>query len=273
MNVREFLRYLWHEWFRQVGEALLVAFVITTFFFTTVQVYGRSMVPTLQHGERVLVPKYEMWLERFGLRAWHRGEIVIVKPPPGAPNSVAAFPILGFQYRPYFIKRLVARPGDTVRVEEGRLVVNGVYVDESFITDKIQPYPDSFPRVLVIDGKIVGFQGYRVSNLPPYLEDALAMLEPVPEEVRLASTARPVEYVGTLRLAPGYYFVMGDNRTLGGSEDSRVFGPIPDPNIAGRASAVWWPPLTRDEQGRWKLNLRRLTIPPGFRAVPDAPAN
>jgi len=66
---------------------------------------------------------------------------------------------------------------------------------------------------------------------------------------------------------------MGDNRTLGGSEDSRVFGPIPDPNIAGRASAVWWPPLTRDEQGRWKLNLRRLTIPPGFRAVPDAPTN
>ena len=273
MNVREFLRYLWDEWFRQVGEALLVAFVITTFFFTTVQVYGRSMVPTLQHGERVLVPKYEMWLERFGLRAWKRGEIVIVKPPPGAPNSVAAFPILGFQYRPYFIKRLVARPGDTVRVEGGRLVVNGVYVDESFITDKIQPYPDSFPRVLVIDGKVVGFQGYRVSSLPPYLEAALAMLEPAPEDVRQASMARPVEYVGTLRLAPGYYFVMGDNRTLGGSEDSRVFGPIPDLNIAGRASAVWWPPLTRDERGRWKLNLRRLNIPSGFRAVPDAPAN
>ncbi len=273
MNLREFFRYLWHEWFRQVGEALLVAFVITTFFFTTVQVYGRSMVPTLQHGERVLVPKYEMWLERFGLRAWKRGEIVIVKPPAGAPNSVAAFPVLGFKYRPFFIKRLVARPGDTVRVEEGRLVVNGVYVDESYITDKIEPYPDSFPRLLVKDGEIIEFQRILVKYLPDYLKPAFAMLEPLPDEVVQASRMRLIEYVGTLRLADGYFFVMGDNRTLGGSEDSRVFGPVPDPNIAGRASAVWWPPVARREDGGWKLNLRRLTIPPGFLQIPDPPVN
>ncbi|WP_457629517.1 signal peptidase I [Oceanithermus sp.] len=271
--MRDFMRYLWEEWFRQVGEALLVAFFVTTFIFTTVQVYGRSMVPTLQHGERVIVPKYEMWMERFGLRSWQRGEIVIVKPPQGAPNSVAAFPYLGFQYRPYFIKRVVARPGDTIRVEQGRLVINGVYVNESYITDKIEPYPDSFPRLYVENGEVVGFQGYRVSNLPDYLKPALEMLEPLPEEVLQASRYRPIEVVGTLRLADGYYFVMGDNRTLGGSEDSRVFGPIPDENIAGRASWVWWPPVARGEDGGWKPNIRRLTIPPGFQQIPDAPAD
>ncbi|HGY09869.1 MAG TPA: signal peptidase I [Oceanithermus profundus] len=273
MKPSEFMRYLWDEWFRQVGEALLVAFVVTTFFFTTVQVYGRSMVPTLQHGERVLVPKYEMWMQRFGLRDWRRGEIVIVKPPEGAPNSVANFPVLGFRYRPYFIKRLVARPGDTVQVEKGRLVVNGVYVDESYITDELEPYPDSFPRVFVLEGRVVGFQGYRVEQLPAYLRPALEMLEPVPPEVARASQTRPVEYVGALRLAPGYYFVMGDNRTLGGSEDSRVFGPVTDTHIAGRASAVWWPPLARDESGAWRLNLRRLPVPPGFLQVPESAPN
>jgi len=273
MNVRDFLRYLWCEWFRQVGEALLVAFIITTFLFTTVQVYGRSMVPTLQHGERVLVPKYEMWLERFGVRDWRRGEILIVKPPLGAPNSIAAFPYFGFQYRPYFIKRLVARPGDTVRVDRGRLVVNGVYVDESYITDKIEPYPDSYPRLLVADGKVIGFQGYRVERLPAYLKPAFSMLRPLPEEIVQASMNRPIEYVGELRLAAGYFFVMGDNRTLGGSEDSRVFGPIPDPNIAGRASIVWWPPVSRGSNGRLKLNFRRLKIPPGFLQIPDPYVN
>jgi len=268
MDFRDFLRYLWYDWFRQVGEALLIAFAVTTFVFTTVQVYGESMTPTLQNGERVLVPKYEMWLVRFGLRQWNRGEIVIVKPPAGAPNSVASFPMLGFKYRPFFIKRVVAKPGDSVKVDRGRLVVNGYYVDESQITDKITPFPDSFPRLLLADGRVVGFQGYRVDGLPDYLKDAYRMLEPVSPELLDASRDHSIEVVGELKLEPDYYFVMGDNRKLGGSEDSRVFGPVRSENIAGRAAMVWWPPVARTDSG-WKLNVRTLPVPPGYRQIPD----
>lgn len=67
--------------------------------------------------------------------------------------------------------------------------------------------------------------------------------------------------MGRIKLKPGYYFVMGDNRTLGGSEDSRTFGPIPVERIAGRASFVWWPVVVREEGG-FRLNLRALAIPP-----------
>jgi signal peptidase I len=70
--------------------------------------------------------------------------------------------------------------------------------------------------------------------------------------------------VGRIKLKPGYYFVMGDNRTLGGSEDSRTFGPVPVEAIAGRANYVWWPPFVREEKGL-KLNLRPLTPPPAYR--------
>ena len=46
------------------------------------------------------------------------------------------------------------------------------------------------------------------------------------------------------------YFIMGDNRTH--SADSRLYGPVPFMSIAGRASAVIWPPV-RQGQPNWRL--------------------
>jgi len=270
--LRAFLRYLWQEWFRQVGEALLVALIVTTYVFTTVQVVGNSMYPTLRNGERVFVPKYRMWLVRLGFDQWQRGEIAIIKPPEGAPNSVAPFPVLGFKYRPYFIKRIVALPGDRVRIERGQLFVNDYPVPEPHITDKITPYPDAFPVVQLYEGRVValGVGGMLIpaERLPDYLKPVLEMLEPPPKDLLARSYETPVMYVPNIILPEDYYFVLGDNRTLGGSEDSRIFGPLPGKKIAGTATFVWWPVFTRDDEGRLRLNLRRLTIPEGYRRVP-----
>jgi signal peptidase I len=41
------------------------------------------------------------------------------------------------------------------------------------------------------------------------------------------------------KIAPGDYFVMGDNRN--NSEDSRVFGPVHRQTIVGKADLVIWP--------------------------------
>jgi signal peptidase I len=43
-----------------------------------------------------------------------------------------------------------------------------------------------------------------------------------------------------IRIPPGYYFMMGDNR--GASDDSRFWGPVPDKWIIGVAFFTYWPP-------------------------------
>ena len=50
---------------------------------------------------------------------------------------------------------------------------------------------------------------------------------------------KAVDTVGPIRIGPGEYFVMGDNRTV--SQDSRRFGPVTKSEILGKVMVIWWP--------------------------------
>ncbi|ADI14306.1 signal peptidase I [Truepera radiovictrix] len=273
----------WRE-VRGYAEALIIAFLIVTFVFTTVGVVGSSMQPTLDGGsgrlpqslftgDRVFIPKYDTWLRRMGLLGpYPLGDIVVVREPENAPSLRQG------ARRAFFIKRVMGRPGDRLRIDNGQVFINGVAVDQSFITDsgEITPDPIDFPVVVVQNGQVVGFQGLVRGTFDPltggpapvggeamtfFYGDTIAALAPIPEG---APEGEP--FLHELIVPEGHYFVMGDNRqaSRGGSEDSRYFGPIDSIAIAGRATAVIWPPR-RD--GAW--NWRRLTPPAAFGAIPD----
>ena len=280
-------------------EALAIAFLIVTFAFNTVGVVGSSMRPNLYGGtgrgsilqsllagDRVFIPKYETWLRRAGLMAgYQRGDVVVVREPDNAPSAQMG------ERRKFFIKRVIGIPGDRIRIDAGQVFINDYKIDQSFITGtkEVSIDPVYFPLVsqeneevkeLYVDW-IDTSQGSKYPSLPYqnlisrpssiddpnvklYYSKVIENLAPVPEN---AEEDEPI--LLDLIVPPGYYFVMGDNReaALGGSEDSRYFGPIKAISIAGRASAVIWPPK---RNGSW--NWRQLKPPAAFSLVPDSGA-
>lgn len=91
--------------------AVVLAFIIRTFFFEVYRVEGASMEATLHTDDRVLVNK---WLYLW--RMPEKGEVIVFQYPKDPSRD--------------FIKRVVAVSGDTVEIREGKVYVNGELLPE-----------------------------------------------------------------------------------------------------------------------------------------------
>ncbi len=121
-----------------VALALGLALGIQAFIVKPYQIPSESMEPTLDVGQRVLVNRF---LYRFSDPSI--GDIVVFHPPQGAeqgnvcggrrPAGAACAQPTPDQADVNFIKRIVAGPGDTLRIEDGQPIVNGVKAEEDFI--------------------------------------------------------------------------------------------------------------------------------------------
>ena len=101
---------------------LVIYLLIHNFIAQPFEVEQNSMVPTILEGEYVLIDKVS---PRFS--NYERGDIVVFNPPSG--YSEGGVP---------FIKRVIGLPGDTVRLENGRVFVtpaggSAVRLDEPYI--------------------------------------------------------------------------------------------------------------------------------------------
>jgi signal peptidase I len=119
-----------------VAVALGLALGIQAFLVKPFRIPSESMVPTLEIGQRVLVDRVSF---RFGEP--DRGDVVVFKPPMGAEDNRCAVQHPSDQGCPRstrdrsdtnFIKRVVAVPGDRVKVVEGSVYINGKRQEESF---------------------------------------------------------------------------------------------------------------------------------------------
>lgn len=127
----------WYQRLRLVLEPLVIAFFIVTFLFSFVGISGDSMEPSLSSGERAFVPRYQSWLQRFGWRDFQRGDIIYFRPPSEFSGAPRPLPLLGrwleLSYQPFFIKRLIALPGERVAIDQGQLYINGVQLEEAYL--------------------------------------------------------------------------------------------------------------------------------------------
>jgi signal peptidase I len=164
---------------------LVIYLLIHNFIAQPFEVEQTSMLPTILQREYVLIDKVS---PRFA--DYKRGEIVVFNPPPGFEQDNVPF-----------IKRVIGLPGDTVRLENGRVFVtppggDAVEIDEPYVIKQAD--------------------GRTAPTLPKDLAGTTSWTVP-----------------------DGEFFVMGDNRPV--SQDSRVFGPISRDLIVGRAWVRYFP--------------------------------
>jgi signal peptidase I len=138
-----------------VAVALGLALGIQAFLVKPYRIPSESMVPTLEVGQRVLVNRIGA---RFG--SPHVGDIVVFHPPSGAEqgNECGSPPPEGEvcdQPTPEkadvnFIKRVVAGPGDRLRIEGGHVILNGQRQKDGYTAPCRGGEGCDFPREVTI---------------------------------------------------------------------------------------------------------------------------
>jgi len=110
-------------------SAAVYATLIVTFCFQVARVDGLSMAPTLQDHDRLIVNKlvYEVGEPR-------PGDIVMLYYPLN-PEKM-------------FVKRVIAKEGDTVRIVDGHVYVNDIPLHDDYVPEEFRSHDDWGPTVV-----------------------------------------------------------------------------------------------------------------------------
>ena len=104
----------WRQWMRDLVISVVASMLIITCLYQPVRVEGTSMQPRLHDQDRLFINKFVYHFERVS-----RGDVVVFHYPRDPQKS--------------YIKRVIAVPGDELRIENGLVYVNGMRVEESYI--------------------------------------------------------------------------------------------------------------------------------------------
>ena len=117
-------------WVKTFASAAVYATLIVTFGFQVARVEGKSMEPTLEDQDRLIVNKaiYRF----FGVPV--PGDIVMLYYPRDPDKS--------------FVKRVIAMEGDTVRIEDGRVYVNEVLLPDEYVPPDFRSHENHGPEVV-----------------------------------------------------------------------------------------------------------------------------
>lgn len=203
---------------KTIVYAILIAVFIRTFFFEPFKIPSGSMYPTLYVGDFLFVSKYTYGYSKhslpFSMPLWEgriysdepqRGDVVVFKYPEDNKKD--------------YIKRVIGLPGDRIKLENGRLYINGLLVEREQIED------------FVLRDKYGNVERYRqyIEHLPNGVDHKI--LEISDEEI--------YDNVPEITIPEGNYFMMGDNRDR--SDDSRVnVGFVPFENLVGKARRLFF---------------------------------
>ncbi len=219
------------ETVKGVFGALIIAVVANTLIFKPYFIPSRSMMPSLEIGDYLLVTKYPYGYSRYSLpfdanlfsgrvfaRQPKRGDVVVFKSPVDQQTNV--------------IKRLIGLPGDTIELRAESLFINGKLVDRTLI-----------PGSRGFDAQLQSVVETYIETLPGGVSHQIQQALDKPLNQNFPQCAGQIERCA-YTVPAGYYFVMGDNRD--NSLDSRVpvsaggVGALAEINLIGRADLIFF---------------------------------
>ena len=193
------------EWVYCIVIAIVLALIVRYFVGTPTVVQMKSMQPTFEQGDRLILNRLAITFKKD----IKRGEVITFEAPSSEYKSAAQAdqenPIAKYEYEPKnifkkftyyvldiqkksYIKRVIGLPGEHVQIENGNVYIDGALLSEEYLQDGVKTTSEVFTDFIV------------------------------PE---------------------GYVFVMGDNRP--GSMDSRQFGCIPISKVESKVWLRFWP--------------------------------
>jgi signal peptidase I len=101
-------------WLRDLAVSAVASILIITFLYQPVRVEGTSMLPRLEDKDRLFINKFV-----YHLSAIERGDVVVFRYPRDPEKS--------------YIKRVIAVPGDRLRIDHGSVILNGKELDEDYV--------------------------------------------------------------------------------------------------------------------------------------------
>jgi signal peptidase I len=104
----------WHSWLRDLVVSVAVSAFIIVFLYQPVRVEGTSMLPVLEDQDRLFINKIA-----YRMGEIHRGDVVVFQFPRDHAKS--------------YIKRVIALPGDRIRIDQGQVYVNGEAIREPYV--------------------------------------------------------------------------------------------------------------------------------------------
>jgi len=236
----------WLESFLSLFWAVMAALAIRAFLVEPFQIPTGSMIPTLQIGDHIFVNKLAYGF-RIPFVNWHvakwddpaRGDIVIFP-----------YPVPGPDQGKDYIKRVVALPGDRVRLDDNVLVINGQRVEVTPFTKGI-PCMDSTPPEIRCDTQLERLGEHAI--VTQHQDEASCALRGHCDSTWPAKTRppcfglSPCLYYGAgdqnpdwpdVKIPEDHFLVMGDNRD--NSSDGRYWGVVSRSDVLGKAMFIWW---------------------------------
>jgi signal peptidase I len=223
------------DYARSFFPVALAVLVLRAFVFEPFRIPSDSMMPTLLDGDFIIVNKFAYGLRLpvinrkvVPLGEPQRGDVVVFRYPPNPSIN--------------YIKRLVGLPGDHVQVKNDKLIVNGQPVPAA----DLGLYEDGCYEGMHLASEHLGKHTHAIMFCPTPGDIGA---DPLPTCTR----SPPRSYVcvaqqiagepdrgdtSELVVPPGSYLMIGDNRD--NSEDGRYWGYVPEANLVGKATRIWF---------------------------------